>query len=540
MRGGARFAAAALLAAVVLACTAVPPSAVPSASGPVASAAAVGTASAGASGPLPANAFQILHTNDIHGRLDSASVVTGAGAVDQGGMALLAGMIDRERARAPERTLLLDGGDAWVGQLISAIDHGRAVVQAMSMIGYDAMALGNHDFDWGQDELLARAKEATFPFLAANLVAEATGAVPAFAKPYIVKDVGVAKVGIIGLTYPSASIIKAASVKGLRFLPAVDSVKKVLPEVKAKADVIVVLSHLGIEGGTARIGGGDTALAEAVPDIDVIVGAHDHLAFNVPRVVGRTRILQAASYAQDLGRVAITVDPATRKVTGVQNAAILLPVLSNAATPDPKVAALVSARRAAADAVGKTVVGTAAGELEQSREMDSPLGNVVADALLDYGREQGWKSDVAFYNGAGIRASIPKGDFTYAKLAEVLPFQNTVVSVDLTGAALREVLEGMAGSAGRLFMSGGTMRYRFANPPGKRVLDATVGGAPIDPARVYHVATIDYLLGGGDGHAEFAKGTNVVYGDLDVEVVAAYAKAHSPLPATSPGRVTQE
>lgn len=209
---------------------------------------------------LAADRFQILHTNDIHGRLDSMRVTTGSTGFEQGGMALVGGMIAKQRSRAPERTLVLDAGDAWVGTLISAIDRGRSIVQAMSLAGYDAMALGNHDFDWGQEELTSRAEEASFTFLTANVVQESTGEPPPFAKPYLVKDLGIAKVAVIGLTYPSATIIRAASVKGLRFTSPVESARRYLPEMRRQADVIVALTHLGLEGGSARLGG-DTQLA---------------------------------------------------------------------------------------------------------------------------------------------------------------------------------------------------------------------------------------------------------------------------------------
>jgi 2',3'-cyclic-nucleotide 2'-phosphodiesterase (5'-nucleotidase family) len=530
-----RTAALLLLLVVLAGCTAgapAPASEVPAATG-VAS-----TASGRAA--LDANKFQILHTNDIHGKLDPSIVATGGRTFEQGGMALIGGMVQAQRARAPERTLVVDAGDAWVGQLISSIDRGRSVVKAMSLIGYDAMALGNHDFDWGQDELAQRAKEATFPFLVANVVEEATGATPPFAKPYLVKDLKIAKVAIIGLTYPSSSIIRAASVKGLKFLPAVESVKRYLPEMQKQADVIVAVTHLGIEGGSARVGGGDTALAQAVPEIDLIVGGHDHQAFRTARVVGKTKIFQTGANADNLGRVEVTIDTATKKVATVQGADVLLAVSTGAASPHADVAKLVAERKAEAEKAGAKVLGKATDQFAQDRDMNNPLGNIVADALLEYGKQQGWKSEVAFYNSAGTRASISAGDITYAKLAEVLPFQNSVVSVDLTGDQVKEVLEGMAGSAGRLFMSGGTMAYRFANAAGSRVLRATVAGQALDPARVYHVATIDYLLGGGDGHTGFGKGTNVIYGDLDVDAVAAHVQARSPLSPVSPGRVTQE
>jgi 5'-nucleotidase/UDP-sugar diphosphatase len=541
-RPRSRFAAAFLLV-VVSACTAgVPPieTAAPNVS-------AVAAASASAGSALAPNKIQILHTNDIHGHLESQKVTTGGRTFEQGGLALLGGMIQAQKARAPDRTLVLDAGDIWVGTLTSASDQGRSVIRAMSTIGYDAAAIGNHEFDWGQDVLLARAREATFPLLSVNVVDEATGALPAFAKPYIVKDLGITRVGIIGVTFPSPTIIKATSVKGLRFLPAVESVRRYMPEVQRQADVIVVVSHIGIVGDQrfgSEIqrtgGGGDTELATAIPDIDLIIGGHDHQAFRTARVVGKTKIFQTGSYTDNLGRVEVTIDPATKKVAAVQGADVLLTVSTGATPPQPEVAKLVAERHAEVEKYASRVVGRSAGALQADRDMDNPLGNFIADALLEYGQKQGWRSDLAFYNGAGVRSSIPAGDVTYGKLVEVLPFQNTVVNVDLTGEQVKEVFEGMAGSAGRLFMAGGTMAYRFANGPGRRVLRATVGGQPLDPARVYHVATIDYLVGGGDGHTGFTKGTNVIYGDLDVDVVGPYVQAHSPIAPTSPGRVTQE
>ena len=511
-----------------------------SSAAPSAPVAAASAASASGAPALADNKIQILHTNDIHGHLDSEKVTTGGRSFEQGGMALIGGMIDLQRARAPSRTLVLDAGDALHGVLISNVDRGAAVIRSMSITKYDAMAIGNHDLDWGQDELAARAKEASFPFLAANLVDEKSGQIPSYAKPYVIRDLGIARVGVIGLTNPESTIIKASSIKGLKFLSGIDGVRKYIDEVRKQADVIVVLSHLGLEGGSRRYLGGDTALAQAFPDIDVIISGHDHLALRTARTVGKTRIYQTGSYGQNLGRVEITVDPATHKVTSAQGADVLLPVASGAATPNTEIAKIVEARRTEADKYGKRVLGTATAEFPQDRDMNAPLGNLIADAFLEYGVQQGWKSEIAFFNGAGVRASLPAGEITFAKLVDVIPLQDIVMSEDLTGAQLKEVFEGMAGSAGRLFVSGGTMAYRFSNSAGSRVLRATVAGQPLDPKRVYHVVTIDYLYGGGDGHTGFLNGTNVIYGDEDVDVVAPYLQAHSPITPKSPGRVTQE
>jgi len=480
---------------------------------------------------LAADRIQILHTDDIHGHLEAESVRSGATSFQLGGMAALAGQVAAYRARSPEHTVLLDSGDAWQGTFISNANKGEAVTKAMSLMRYDALALGNHEFDWGQDVVAQRAKEATFPFLAANVV-DASGKVPAYARPYAVKDLGVAKVAILGLSLPGAStIIKATSVAGLRFLPAAETVRKYLPEIQGAADVIVVAAH---------ISSADAAqLAQDVPDaIDVIVAGHDHQPLRTARAVGRTTIVDAGAYTENLGHLDLTIDPATRKVMAAQRSDELVAIAAGKVKADPDIATIVEERRADGEKYTSRLVGKTVAALDNPRE-ECGLGNLITDAFVEYGRQQGWKTDVAFYNMGGVRAPLPAGDISYGRLYQVLPFTNTIVSLDLTGAVLREVLEAASGSAGRLHIGGGTWSYRFSNPAGQRVLTAAVGGQPIDPARIYHVATIDYLLLGGDGHNEFAKGTNVIYGDIEVDVVAAYMGAHVPVDPKVEGRIQQ-
>src|SRR5207302_5093235 len=163
----------ALLLAIGLGCTATGPSPAPSAS----------------VSALADDRIQLLHTDDIHGHLDYDTVKSGTNSFNQGGMATLAAQVSALRARAPQRTLLVDGGAAWPGPFISNADKGEAITKAMSLMRYDAMAVGNHDLDWGQDVLAQRAKEATFPFLGANVV-DASGKIPAYLTPYVVRDVG--------------------------------------------------------------------------------------------------------------------------------------------------------------------------------------------------------------------------------------------------------------------------------------------------------------------------------------------------------------
>lgn len=481
---------------------------------------------------LAPDRVQILHTNDIHGRLDATVVSSGARSFEQGGLAALAGWVERLRARAPERTLLLDGGDTWQGTFASNADHGQAVTRAMSLMRYDAMALGNHEFDWGQQVVVDRAREATFPFLAANLHGP-DGRIPPYARPWIVKDLGITRIGIIGLTNPrSPTIVKASSIEGLTFLPAAETVRRYLPEVRAQADIVLVLTHIGIDE--------DTALAQAVPEIDLIVGSHTHLALRTARTVGSTRIFQAGAHTENLGRIEITIDRATRRPAAISGVDVLVAVTSAGVRPDPAIAALVAERRAAVATITSRVVGRAVVPLEAFRGTEVPLGNLITDALLDYGRRQGWESDLAFYNQAGVRAPLPAGDITFGQLHSVLPFGNTVLQVDLTGTQVKEVLEGAAGAAGRLHIAGGAFTYRMAEPVGSRVIDARVGGAALDPSRIYRVVTIDYLHTGGDGHTGFRQGTNLRVGDIELDAVAAYLQRASPVNPRPEGRIVQQ
>lgn len=486
------------------------------------------------SSTLSDDRIQLLHTNDIHGHLD-ADIVQSANASSSfraGGMAQLAGQVAVFRARAPERTLLLDAGDAWQGTFISNANKGEAVTKAMNLMRYDALAVGNHEFDWGQDVLAQRAKEATFPLLAANVVETRTEASPSYLKPFVVKDLGIARVGIIGLTNPgSATIVKATSVSGLQFKPAADSVRALIGEVQKQADIIVVAAHIGLIDAVQ--------LARDVTGIDVIVAAHDHLPTQTARVEGRTTIVNGGAYTQYLGRLEIIVDRATRRMKDAVRGGVLIAIAANPnVKPDPEVAKLVNERRAEGEKYTSRVVGRTTEPLTNIRE-ETGFGNLITDAFVEYGRQQAWKTDVAFYNMAGVRASLPPGQLTFGQLYEALPFSNTVVSVDLTGENLREIIDRAVCVTGRLHMSGVVVSYRFDAGTPSCARTITVGGAPLDPARTYHVATIDYLLLGGDGHATFKRGTNVIYGDVEVDVVAAYITAHSPVSPKVQGRLVQ-
>ena len=519
-----------LVAAIVVAASCVAVSAPVSTPAPAAGAATLGV-----------DRIQIIHTNDIHGHLDITDTVQGGRtSFSQGGLIAMAQQIEKLRAKAPDRTLLIDAGDAWQGTYISNENKGQAITQIMSLLKYDAQAVGNHDFDWGQDVLKQRTQEAGFPLLCANC-ADATGAVPGYLKPYAVKDLGIVKVAMIGLILPTAaSIIKDTSIAGLHFLPLAETVRKYLPEMKQKADLMIAVTHVGLE---PLIPEGDRALATAVPEIDVIVGGHSHTALRAATTVGKTIIVQTGAYTANLGDLELIIDPATKKVAAAPTRSNELIPIAGIAGPKSdvvqKVQAIVEDRKAAGKKYTERVVGTLLHALDAPRA-ESGLGNMITDGLLEYGRQQNWKSDVAFYNMAGVRAPLPAGQITYGQLYQVLPFTNVVMSLDMTGKQLKAVFEAASGSAGRLHVGGAAWTYHFENPAGSRLLAATVAGQPVDDAKIYHIVTIDYLFGGGDGHTEFKDATNVIYGDIEVDAVSAYMTVHSPLDPKVEGRIVQK
>ncbi|HEX7593818.1 MAG TPA: metallophosphatase, partial [Anaerolineae bacterium] len=301
----------------------------PAAATPVASLAPTATSPA-ASGAIKVT---ILHTNDMHGYLEGDKLKGGDGTTFEfGGVTNAMGTIVRLKQEAGANTITLDGGDFWQGTFPSNHDEGKAIIAAMNAVGYDAITLGNHDFDHGVDVVTARAAQAQFPILAANLLDASTGKPPAWDKPYIVKQVAGIRFGIIGLTNSGTPAIssKSKELKQFQFVREQDALKQILPEVKSKSDLVIVLAHEGIDQ--------DQALAANVPGIDVIVSAHTHVEQRLPKFVNGTIIVHAGYKAQYVGRLELTIDPTTKKIIDYTKNNEPVPAVSNKATPPKEVA----------------------------------------------------------------------------------------------------------------------------------------------------------------------------------------------------------
>lgn len=469
----------------------------------------------------------ILHVNDTHGHIlpliekgiDPERPVDGA--------AWLAGMIVQERENNPAGTLLLSGGDMFQGTAISNIFYGKPVIEIMNALKFDAMVVGNHEFDWGRDVLNEMRTEALFPFLAANVRDQAGAYLPGV-KPCVLRERKGLKIAIIGVTTTEAAYTtRPANVKGLAFLDPRTVLPGWIRKAKSRgAKLIVVLSHSGLDA--------DRRMAGEIPGIDVIVGGHSHTVVKDPVTVGRTIIVQAGCCGWYLGVLKLRVDPDSGEILHHTMQGELKKVFSGPDDPfDPGIARIVEKyegriRERFSAAVGETLV-----DLSRNSDGESNLGDLLCDAM-----KEAAGAGIAFQNSGGIRSNIPEGKITLEQAYSVLPFDNLLVSMDLTGKQILRLLERSAlMEHGILQSSGIRVTYNLERPPGRRVVEAMVNGEPLSAEKAYRIVTNDFLAAGGDKFSAFRNGKNIRYGDDQREVFLRYLKKHSPVHPGVEGRI---
>ncbi len=469
----------------------------------------------------------ILHINDFHGHLlpfvDKS--VRKDGSI--GGAAYLAAQIQKERGKNPDGTLLLSAGDMFQGSPISNLFQGNPVMEVMNEIGFDAMALGNHEFDWGMDILAGWQKKAGFPFLSAN-IRDADGKLLPGVKPYVLfnrKGVSIAVIGVT--TTDTAHSTKMDNVKGLAFIDPEKILPNIISEVRAKgAKLIVVLSHLGLDA--------DKSLARATTGIGIIVGGHSHTAVELPVYLGDTVIVQAGCYGIYLGVLDLEVDPASGRVISYTKQAELKTITAGPRIPfNQNVAAIVERYDEKIRAEFSKVIGETAVDLKRSDFSESNVGNLICDAV-----RHATGVDVAFINGGSIRADIPSGRITQEQAFTILPFDNIVVTMDITGKQIIDILEQSATKKSRIMqVSGLKVVYNMTNPEGHRVSGVTVGNAPLVREKTYRIAANDFLAAGGDQFDTFKDGQRLLYGDPLRDIFVSYLNKFSPVSPGIEGRI---
>jgi len=445
----------------------------------------------------------IMHTNDLHGQLLPRDGI--------GGIAEIATII-----RNAKPHLILDAGDISTGTFLSDEFKGAPTIQAMNKIGYTAGTIGNHEFDYGQEALRMRLREAKFPLLSANLQT-----IIREIKKYTIVNTKGLRFGLIGLT---TEAVKTKShpnnVRGVTVMDTVKTLEELLPEVRAKADFIIAMVH--VEDDEER------RIASAFPEIRLMIAGHNHDALG-PIWIDKTLIAKTGVAGRNVGRV--DLDFENKKLSNME--ARLIPVKDVA--PHPDLTRVLTPYHEKVKVKMAELIGEATEDLTYSRSMESPLANMVADAF----REKA-KTQIAIHNVGGIRARVTKGGITWGKAFEVLPFQNTLVTLKLTGAQLKKTLErGLAPTVGITAVSGIRVQLDRSKPPGQQVASAhLLDGAPVEDSRLYSIATNDFILAGGDGYDEFAKGTDIMEtGVILRDVFVEYIKAHRVLSPSLDGRI---
>ncbi len=467
----------------------------------------------------------IIHTNDTHARLE--------GTAAELGFAKIAALI-KEAKTANPNTLVLDAGDTLHGMPIVNISKGENAVKVINAAGYDCMAVGNHDFNYGQGRLLELRDMSEVEFLSANVLNEKG---EYLFTPYVIKEIDGVKIGIFGLTTPETAYkTSPANVEGITFADSIEISKKMVEELKDKTDVIIALAHIGLDESSVVT---SKAIAEAVEGIDIIIDGHSHTLLENGLVVNNTLIAQTGNYDQNLGYVNIEV------LDGevVSKTAQLLTAEAAANTvPDPDLLKVIDEIKAGNQSTFDKVVAKTDvyldGVRENVRTKETNLGNLSADAV-----KAASGADVAFVNGGGIRVDIQPGDITYGRVAELFPFGNIIQVKRITGEDLLGMLEhsvsGYPAAQGAfLQVSGLTFAFDPAQPVGSRVFDAKVGGNELDKSSEYAVAINDFMAIGGDGYEMLAKYDVAAEFGTYEEIFADYLNTNGTVGSEVSGRIT--
>jgi len=462
----------------------------------------------------------VIYTNDIHGAITPSKDDTNPGGL-KGGVAYVGSAIKELKDKAKGNYVLMDGGDWGQGSYESKLTKGKTMIDVMNNLGYDAGEIGNHEFDWGRAALKDMIDEAAFPVLGGNVLEE--GKLVEGIKPYTIKEVNGLKIGIIGLISPETpGSVDPKNITGLKFASAKETVEKYIPELKEHgADMIFVLSH---QGDVA-----DEKLASSVTGIDLIVGGHSHTLMEDAKKVNETLIVQSGTQGEKVGSINLAIDPQTKKIVSFKNT--LIPVTDKNFKPDPEIEKIIApvvneAKEKMSEVVGKSEVNLTH---DRKKVFETVMGNVLTDAM-----RESTGADVAMQNSGGIRDQIMAGEVTMGDLYRVLPFDKFIVSMDLSGKQIKDLMENSAGrKKGNMQVSGITMDIEPKQAKWHKVSNIKIGGVPLDMNKLYRVTTDDFLAGGANGYSTFTEGKNVTYGGPAIDELKAYIKKYSPLTEAS-------
>ncbi|WP_428241249.1 bifunctional UDP-sugar hydrolase/5'-nucleotidase UshA [Gynuella sp.] len=480
----------------------------------------------------------ILHTNDHHGRFWKN---------DKGeyGMAARKTLIDSIRSEVESEggsVLLLSGGDINTGVPESDLQDAKPDFIGMKALGYDAMAVGNHEFDNSREVLEKQESWAGFPFLSANIFYKGTD--KTLFKPYKIFNVQGNKIAVMGLTTEDTVKIGNPEYTGdLDFRSPVSVASKLVPELRKKADIVVAATHMGhyANGNYGGNAPGDVTLARKVSGIDVIVGGHSQNPLFEPDVQNNTLILQAYEWGKYVGRLDLVIQDG--KIQNYQYRLIpvnlkkkekdadgksIYTLMEKEIAEDPAMLALLTPYQEKGSESLNVIIGSSnglfVGDRSVVRKQETNLGNLIAKA-----QKEKTKADVGVMNSGGIRADMEGGDITYKDVLTVQPFANMLSYVDFTG---KELFDYLTVAANKEAGSGAFAQFDGVSMDVKngKIMNVKIAGKPLDMNATYRLAVNAYVASGGDGYPKITDHPNYVNtGFVDADMLVEYIKNHSPL-----------
>ncbi len=476
---------------------------------------------------------RVLETTDFHGAILGGTRERRSQR-PTGGSVALAAAIERERALNPEGTVLLDGGDLFQGPMISNLQFGRPVVEQMNMLGYTAAAVGNHEFDWGVDTLVRRVREMRFAALGANMVERKTNKLPRWARSDTTVLRRGVRVGIVGLAYPGTPrVTMPANVAHLRFDDDSTAAALVSQRLRKQGAIVVLgVGHIPAETDSLRKASGNLARLGKVATVDAWFGGHSHNVVD-DRVEGRP-ILIAGAQGQYLAVADLIVDPIKQKV--IESNARVLTVYADGPADSAWVKHVERWNEGVAP-IAAEVIGDATVALHRRRP-ESTIGDFICDAMrADTG------VDIAMQNPGGMRADLDAGPITRGDVYAVMPFDNTIVTLELTGEQVKLALEQALRGSRVTQVSGIRYVVDSKKPALERVIRVThADGTPLDPKRTYKVAVNNFMASGGDQYDALAQPANRsdtgrLIRDAMEKFVRSLKAAGKPLDIQSDGRI---
>lgn len=484
--------------------------------------------------------INLVTVNDFHGRIEQSGA--------SGGIARLATAVNDIRAKNPNTVFAAAGDMVGASTFTSFIQNDQPTIDTLNAAGLDVSAVGNHEFDQGFADLTDRIMPAAdWAYLGANVYDKGTRN-PALPEFWTAKFQGVT-IGFVGaVTDELPSLVSPAGIEDITVGSPVQAANRVANQLSdgkrynGEADIVVLLVHEGAADTTlaaatdpkSRFG---DIVRRANRNIDAIVSGHTHLAYN--HVINGRPVISSGQYGERFSNMKIRFDRATKKITRMKNTTYEMAtarddrgnVTEYLTEPDPAIVPIVTEATAVANELGNVVVGQTSAELNRARQPgavngvpaavenrggESTLGNFVADVQLWSLNADGTRSvDLTLMNPGGLRTDINTGDTTYRETADVQPFANTLVTLDLTGAQIKQVLEQQwqpAGASRPFLKLGVSKAFSYTYDPsaaaGSRITEMFLDGTPLDLAATYTVGANSFLAAGGDNFVAFLDGTN--------------------------------